>query len=108
MDRTIMTVIIDSTGETKDLDLPSHVPLLELVDPILRGISQGAPQNYNLDQLDFLISDGSQQWQTVSGNSTLSELNVLEGYYLRLEKVQSFSTASETQDMMKNDKISLF
>lgn len=109
MSRTLITLSIESLGNTIDLDLPDNIPLGELMDMIFRNTSGWIPIGSKREEFNYLISDGELNWRSIDLNMTLEEAQVMDGYCLRMEKSQSFSTASVNErDTLRQNEIPLF
>ncbi|WP_435924036.1 hypothetical protein [Paenibacillus sp. DYY-L-2] len=92
MNTTLLTLMIESTGRSLDLELPGDVPIREVLERVLPGLEEWGPYPFMEKECQFLISGGDQRWKTIDISRTLNELEVLDGSYFRIEKKQNFST----------------
>lgn len=94
MDRTLITLIIDSTGKKIDLELPNNAPLIDIIEPMLRGINEWMAFGGDFTNCRWFINGGGTEWKSVQPTMSLQDLGVMDGYYLRIERVQSYSTVT--------------
>lgn len=93
MNHSLITLIIDASGRTADIELPDNVPLRELLEPMLKGMNEWLSLHFQAEEFNLLISDDGIEWRSISIEQTLEQLQIVDGHYIRLEKSQSFSTA---------------
>lgn len=92
MNRSLITLIIEETGKKSDVELPDHIPLEKLLEPMLKGLNEGLVLTFNPKNYRYVLSEDGNEWRSVTLDQTLSEMEVTDGSYLRLERIQSFST----------------
>ncbi|OAB38450.1 EsaB/YukD family protein [Paenibacillus glacialis] len=92
MERSTITLVIDSSGKKTDLELPSQVPLEEMLELMMKGMNEWISLSFQLSDFRLLLSEGDESWRAIQPSMSLHELGVTDGCYLRLEKIQSFST----------------
>ncbi len=95
MNTTMLTLIIESSGRSVDLELPGEVPLREVLAKVLPGLEEWGPYPFTDTEFQYLISNGDQRWKPIDPGRTLNELEIMDGSYIRLEKRQSYSTHSQ-------------
>ncbi|MDR0268492.1 hypothetical protein [Paenibacillus sp.] len=94
MNNTILTLVIDWTGKSVDLELPGDVPLNEVLGKALPGLEEWGPYPFSEKDYQYVLSDGGQQWKQMDIYRTLNEQGAQDGFYLRMEKNRNFSTSN--------------
>ena len=86
---------MDGVSESKDMALPNNIPLHDLLDLIFSLATGWLPMGIKKEELNLFISPGDGNRQPVALDSTLEELEILDGYCLNLERSHTYSTLTE-------------
>ncbi|WP_405170659.1 EsaB/YukD family protein [Paenibacillus sp. FSL H8-0280] len=92
MDRTLLTLIIDATGKKTDIELPNTIPLHELLEPMLKGLNEGMALTFQASNYRYYLSSDGSEWNSMDLQQSLEDVKAMDGSYLRIEQVSSFST----------------
>ncbi|MCK6078284.1 hypothetical protein ACN9MH_24140 [Paenibacillus silvae] len=92
MDRTLLTLIIDATGKRTDIEVPNMLPLNELLEPMLKGLNEGMALTFQASNYRYSLSSDGSEWNNIELHQSLADVKAMDGCYLRIEQVNSFST----------------
>ncbi|MFB9324469.1 EsaB/YukD family protein [Paenibacillus aurantiacus] len=86
MNYTVVTVIAMPSGREIDLELPSDLPLHQLSPAIVASLGDDVPVEADL-ALRLSISEYGHSWSDVNPELTLQQAGVIDGMYMRVERV---------------------
>lgn len=105
--RTIVTVILESSGQRRDMDLPGDIPLKQLGERISAALDE---RFVSEGEFRFERSEDGQEWELMEAERTLDEAGILDGCYIRVSRPVSFSTIENRREQAQlfQDVIPLF
>lgn len=96
MDKIIVTIVTNADkSKWPDFELPTHFPCQMIAEKVSRLVKVRDPHRGTDARYLLEMKVGEHEWKILSSDSTLSELGVKSGAYLRVQR--SFSTGGEGQ-----------
>jgi hypothetical protein len=97
MKRAVITLVSESTGKMLDIDIPTDIPLEQLGERLLTCLDEWIISVPHKNTYRFAKSDNGNEWHLLDKSLSLDEAGVMEGSYLRIESIVSYSTVSDME-----------